>query len=125
MSKFVPYRNDGVDGYDAIEWCAQQPWSTGKVGTIGGSYNGRTQWLTAVLQPPHLTTMIVLVTPSDPFVEFPTGLPIPLMISWYHVTAGRMSQNMDAVDWAKLQWHLPIYTMDEGSPCAIRTSTTA
>src|SRR5258705_1480475 len=37
---FVPYRNDGKDGYDAIEWCASQQWSTGKVGTIGGSYNG-------------------------------------------------------------------------------------
>ncbi|MEE9184123.1 MAG: CocE/NonD family hydrolase [Acidimicrobiia bacterium] len=113
--KFIPYRNDGVDGYDAVEWCAQQPWSTGKVGTIGGSYNGRIQWLTAVLQPPHLTTMIALVTPSDPFVEFPTGLPIPLMISWYHMTAGHVSQNMDAVDWAKLQWHLPIYDMDEAA----------
>jgi len=113
--KFVPYRNDGVDGYDAIEWCARQPWSTGKVGTIGGSYNGRTQWLTAVLQPPHLTTMIALVTPSDPFVEFPTGLPLPQMISWYHLTAGRMSQNMAAVNWTKLQWHLPIYTMDEAA----------
>lgn len=113
--KFVPYRNDGVDGYDAIEWCARQPWSTGKVGTIGGSYNGRTQWLTAVLQPPHLTTMIVLATPSDPFVEFPTGLPIPVEISWYHLVAGRMRQNMEAVDWAKLQWHLPIYTMDEAA----------
>jgi len=69
--KFVPYRNDGQDGYDAVEWCAVQPWSTGKVATIGGSYNGRIQWLTAVLQPPHLTTMIVLVTPADTYVEWP------------------------------------------------------
>ncbi|HEU4794101.1 MAG TPA: CocE/NonD family hydrolase, partial [Pyrinomonadaceae bacterium] len=45
--EFVPYRNDGRDGYDAIEWCAKQSWSTGKIGTIGGSYNGRIQWLTA------------------------------------------------------------------------------
>ena len=28
---FVPYRNEGRDGYDTIEWCAGQPWSTGKV----------------------------------------------------------------------------------------------
>ncbi|HJX92698.1 MAG TPA: CocE/NonD family hydrolase, partial [Pyrinomonadaceae bacterium] len=52
---FEPYRHDGQDGYDAIEWLAVQPWSTGKVGTIGGSYNGRIQWLTAIQQPPHLT----------------------------------------------------------------------
>ncbi|MBP1766334.1 MAG: hydrolase CocE/NonD family protein [Candidatus Aminicenantes bacterium] len=111
--KFVPYRNDGQDGYDAVEWCAAQPWSTGKVGTIGGSYNGRIQWLTAVLQPPHLTTMIVLVTPSDTFVEWPTGTHLPMDISWYHFTAGHVSQNMEAVDWTKIQRHLPLYTMDE------------
>src|SRR5947209_2067258 len=23
---FVPYRNDGIDGYDVIEWVAAQPW---------------------------------------------------------------------------------------------------
>ena len=49
---FVPYRHEGKDGYDSVEWCATQPWSTGKVGTIGGSYNGKTQWLTAVEHPP-------------------------------------------------------------------------
>jgi putative CocE/NonD family hydrolase len=113
--KFVAYRNDGIDGYDAIEWCAQQSWSTGKVGTIGGSYNGRIQWLTAIHQPPHLTTMIALVTPSDPFVEWPTGVPLPMDISWYHYTAGHVLQNMDAIDWTKVHKHLPLYTMDESA----------
>ena len=111
--KFEPYRNDGQDGYDTIEWSAAQEWSTGKVGTLGGSYNGRIQWLTAVKQPPHLTTMIVLASPSDPFVEWPTGQPLPADISWYHFTAGHVLQNMEAVDWKKLYEHLPLITMDE------------
>jgi uncharacterized protein len=111
--EFIPYRNDGQDGYDAVEWCAAQPWSTAKVGTIGGSYNGRIQWLTAVLQPPHLTTMIAMVTPSDTFVEWPTGTHLPMDISWYHFTAGHVLQNMEAVDWPKIHKHLPLYTMDE------------
>lgn len=101
--EFVPYRNDGRDGYDAIEWCAKQSWSTGKIGTIGGSYNGRIQWLTALEQPPHLATMIAIVTPSDPFVEWPTGLPIPMGISWYHFTGNRW---VDENEWpiARTQW---------------------
>jgi len=111
--KFEPYRNDGQDGYDAIEWCAAQEWSNGKVGTLGGSYNGAIQWLTAVKQPPHLTTMIVLASPSDPFVEWPTGQPLPMDISWYHFTSGHVLQNMEAVDWKKLYEHLPLGTMDE------------
>jgi hypothetical protein len=110
---FVPYRNDGKDGYDAIEWCAAQPWSTGRVGTIGGSYNGKNQWLAAVEQPPHLVTMIAMVSPSDPFVEFPTGEPLPLGISWNYLTSGHVLQNMDAVDWAAINWHLPLLTTDE------------
>jgi putative CocE/NonD family hydrolase len=111
--EFVPYSNDGRDGYDAIEWSAAQEWSTGKVGTIGGSYNGAIQWLTAVQQPPHLAAMIPMVTPSDPFVEWPTGLPLPASVSWFHFTAGKVLQNMEAVDWNKLYWHLPMITMDD------------
>ncbi len=111
--KFVPYVNDAQDGYDTIEWAAAQEWSTGKVGTIGGSYNGAIQWLTAVKQPPHLAAMIPMVSPSDPFVEWPTGQPLPASISWFHYTAGKVLQNMEAVDWNKLYWHLPLISMDD------------
>ncbi len=37
---FEPYRNDGIDGVDVIEWAAAQPWCDGKVATCGGSYPG-------------------------------------------------------------------------------------
>jgi putative CocE/NonD family hydrolase len=110
---FVPYRTDGQDGYDTIEWSAAQPWSTGKVGTYGGSYEGINQWLAAVQQPPHLTTMIPLVSPSDPFVEWPTGIPIPQDVSWYFFTSGHVDQNIEAVDWTKVYTHLPIIDLDE------------
>lgn len=46
------------DYYNAIEWAAVQPWSTGKVGLNGISYYAINQWLVASLQPPHLTCMI-------------------------------------------------------------------
>jgi putative CocE/NonD family hydrolase len=110
---FRPYRRDGQDGYDSVEWCAAQPWCDGKVATLGGSYLGHIQWLTALQQPPHLVTMIVLVTPSDPFVEWPTGTGSPMDLCWHHYTSGRMNQVMEAVDWEKVYWHLPLLTMDE------------
>ena len=50
--------NDAEDGYDTVEWAAQLPWSTGKVGTFGISYDGWTQWALAHTRPPHLVTMI-------------------------------------------------------------------
>ena len=110
--KFTPYRNEGPDGYDSIEWCAQQPWSTGKVGTIGASYLGYDQWITALEQPPHLTTMIVMTTPPDPFVESPTGLQSPTYMSWHLLISGHVLHNLAAVDWPSVYAHLPVYTMD-------------
>jgi putative CocE/NonD family hydrolase len=50
--------DDPKDGYDVVEWIAQQPWSDGKVGTFGTSYPGGTQHALAEERPPHLTTMV-------------------------------------------------------------------
>jgi putative CocE/NonD family hydrolase len=111
--KFVPYRNEGVDGYDTVEWAAAQAWSDGNVGTMGGSYLGRIQWLTALHQPPHLKAMISTVCPSDPFVEWPTGIPTPHHLCWLFLTSGRAMQNMGALDWHAIYDHLPLVTMDE------------
>ena len=50
---FEPLQN--LDGYDAIETIAHQPWVLGnKVGMMGISYGGISQLFTAQLQPPDL-----------------------------------------------------------------------
>ncbi len=51
----------GQDGYDAVEWVAEQPWSDGKVGTWGGSALGKQQLDTAAEQPPHLVCCVPLI----------------------------------------------------------------
>ncbi len=52
-------------GYDAVEWLARQPWSTGKVGMIGYSSPGIAAWFTAETRPPHLTTIITTAASTD------------------------------------------------------------
>jgi putative CocE/NonD family hydrolase len=52
---FDPYRQEGRDGHDTVEWLASQSWCNGRVAGSGLSYPGATQWLTAVEAPPHLT----------------------------------------------------------------------
>jgi putative CocE/NonD family hydrolase len=59
---FSPYRQEGRDGYDTIEWAAAQPWSNGRVGTFGLSYPGAVQWLAAMEAPPHLVAMVPAMT---------------------------------------------------------------
>jgi uncharacterized protein len=45
--RFDPYRQEIDDGRDTIDWVVSQPWSTTRVGMLGGSYVGATQWLAA------------------------------------------------------------------------------
>jgi putative CocE/NonD family hydrolase len=71
--EFVPYQNEGKDGYDTIEWAAKQAWSDGNVGTFGLSYPGAAQWLAAVENPPHLKAMVPAMTFSTPRNFFYSG----------------------------------------------------
>lgn len=40
---FVKYLSDGNDGYDTCDWILKQPWSNGRIGTMGLSYAAHTQ----------------------------------------------------------------------------------
>jgi predicted acyl esterase len=58
-----------VDYYDAIEWAAEQGWSSGRIGLLGISYYAMSQWAVAALRPPHLTAMIPWEGASDDYRE--------------------------------------------------------
>ena len=60
--EFDPYRQEGPDGYDTVEWAAAQPWADGNVGMFGLSYPGAAQWLAAVEAPPHLKAIVPAMT---------------------------------------------------------------
>ena len=63
--QFYCFDDDINDGYDTVEWAASQPWSNGKVGMVGASYVGATQWLAATTRPPHLACIAPNVTASN------------------------------------------------------------
>jgi putative CocE/NonD family hydrolase len=67
--KFYFAINEGPDGYDTVEWAARQPWSDGKVGSFGGSYLAHVQNAMAVLRPPHLNAMFMMVGAGDYYEE--------------------------------------------------------
>ncbi|MEZ4529944.1 MAG: CocE/NonD family hydrolase [Thermomicrobiales bacterium] len=62
---FYPFVNEGQDGVDSIAWCAEQPWSTGKVGSTGSSYVGFVQVLAAKERPDALKAWVPGVTTID------------------------------------------------------------
>lgn len=62
----TPFIHEAADGADAIAWAAAQPWSSGAVGMVGGSYLGAAQWLAAAEAPPALKAIAPFIT-SDRF----------------------------------------------------------
>ena len=63
--EWYAFAKEAPDGFDAVEWLGTQPWSNGKVGTMGGSYCGSDQAALATLDPPHLSSMIIAVGASN------------------------------------------------------------
>ena len=66
---FNMLNQEGPDGYDTLNWIAEQPWSDGKVGMIGGSYLGIAQWQVALLNNPHLKAIFPVVSGGDDYFD--------------------------------------------------------
>ena len=63
------YYSDGWgkhrDGYDTVEWLADQSWSNGRIGMLGASASGIVSYLASGAAPPHLACCVVAVAASN------------------------------------------------------------
>lgn len=68
---------EAEDGYDLIEWLAEQSWSNGKTALTGTSYLAFSQWFIASEMPPHLTCINPTEGLSDGYrdLAFIGGIP--------------------------------------------------
>lgn len=64
------------DGYDTVEWVAAQSWCNGKVGTLGASAFGITQYMLAGSTPPHLVCQFVEIAATNLYSQavYPGGV---------------------------------------------------
>jgi putative CocE/NonD family hydrolase len=100
-----PFIHEADDGYDAIEWLATQPWSSGKIGMIGGSYLGWVQWWAASRRPPHLVTIIPNVSPPDPLYNIPYEYGVFFMLGsvwWADVLESEATGDLSGVAMSKI-----------------------
>jgi len=67
--EFDPRHQETPDGDDTLTWIAHQPWSTGKVGMMGGSYLGITQWRAAESGNPALKCIFAVVSGYDDYLD--------------------------------------------------------
>lgn len=109
---YRPYIQEARDGYDVVEWLAQQPYCNGKVGMWGGSYLGFAQWATAKELPPHLATIVPTASPHMG-TDFPmrNNMFHPYVAQWLLLTSGRAFQGQiftDSKFWSAFyrEWHV-------------------
>lgn len=121
-----PFRSEGRDGYDVIEWAATQPWSTGKVASQGGSYLGHVQWAALSEQPPSLVAAFPAVASTNLYANWIThggAFHLAFNFGWgvvrmpYRIMQPQLYfTGKDAapeLHYDQLLRHLPLETMDE------------
>ncbi len=50
--EWLPNYHEVEDGDDTLNWIAAQPWCSGRIGMVGGSYLGYVQWAAAAAATP-------------------------------------------------------------------------
>ncbi|MEO8028231.1 MAG: CocE/NonD family hydrolase [Bryobacteraceae bacterium] len=111
--EFDPRNQERPDGDDTLTWVAHQPWSTGKVGMMGGSYLGITQWRAAESGNPALKCIFAVVSGYDDYLDryYSRGGAMKLghRLLW-------MSENLKIPsfrpDFSIFTQHLPLRTSD-------------
>ncbi|MBI92235.1 MAG: hypothetical protein CME05_03365 [Gemmatimonadaceae bacterium] len=114
--EYVPFLNEGVDGFDTQEWIGQQSWSDGTIGTAGASYLGTTQWRPAPLGSSYLKCIVPRVICTDYYsgLLYPGGaLQLNVAMTWGMRTHGRTGQDIEFHNWTQAFRHLPIRDIDQ------------
>jgi putative CocE/NonD family hydrolase len=112
--EWIPSIRDSNDGYDVIEWAAAQPWSSGKIGMVSGSYEGLTQWWAAASRPPHLRCIAPLcIGAVQRTLPFGSGIPMQYELWWMSLVLGKTFQYSGAPAWEALMDHRPLKSLDE------------
>lgn len=96
--QFRQYLDDINDGYDTIQWLAEQAWSNGRVGMLGGSYCGVVQLLAARAQPPALKCIMPTAFGGNFTQSFPFAngvLKKGPFLQWLQLVDAERSDGMD------------------------------
>lgn len=111
--QWLPFMNERSDGEDTRRWILKQPWSNGRLGTVGGSYLGYTQWISAPDAGDCLRAMFTTVPLVDPYDDLTgTGgaFQLQLIMGWGSGTVGNTAtRKWTREDWLKA---LPLCTWD-------------
>jgi putative CocE/NonD family hydrolase len=98
-----PFEHESQDIYEVIDWVSQQPWSNGKVGMIGGSYLGFSQWAAVKKLHPALKTIVPQVAVGIG-IDYPAqnNIFMSYMLQWInYVTNNKLTDEADFNNFTK------------------------
>lgn len=104
--KVEPFEHEAEDIHEAISWITKQNWSNGKVGMIGGSYLGFSQWAATKKLHPALKTIIPQASVGIGTMDFPMNNNVfsPYVLRWLnYVTSTKMT---DYAAFDEKKWNL-------------------
>lgn len=115
--EFIPWLNERQDGYDTLDWIHKQPWSNGKVGMIGVSYNAQVQWTAAAGAHPALATIIPMMPGTDHFFDVPYSYGILSLglLNWAHTMEDRTPPSSTPEYGLEELRTLPLRDLDEAT----------
>ena len=125
---WYPFVNEAADGEDTLRWAASQPWSNGKLGMIGASYFGLTQWQAAQSGDPNLKAIVPRVAYSNTYHNWVyTGgaFQLAFNLTWSILMATRTGRRHhlflpEEIHASTLFWNLPLMEADDASGRRIR-----
>ena len=116
--EFYPFRHEADDGCDTDAWIARQPWSNGRIGTMGGSYLGYTQLSQATRCSERLQSIAADFTSSeihDGWVYVDGALLLGFALPWGATTIDGHTNQGGVYDWPAVYRHLPVATGDQAA----------
>lgn len=90
--------DDATDGFDCIEWVAEQSWCDGNVGMMGPSYLGGTQLMAARKKPKALKCIMPTAFVGNSTRSFPFSCGVPNKgpyMQWFQLVDSQGSDDMD------------------------------
>jgi putative CocE/NonD family hydrolase len=117
QGSFDPLHQETADGSDTLDWIARQPWSTGAIGMVGGSYLGIVQWRAAISGNPHLKVIAPAVAGIDEYRDrfYSTGGAFKLGHRMLWIAENICQARLNLPSFERLLRHLPLRSMDKAA----------
>ncbi|MGA2434379.1 MAG: CocE/NonD family hydrolase [Bryobacteraceae bacterium] len=111
---FEPLRQESNDSEDTLDWIARQPWSSRRIGMMGGSYLGIVQWKAALLDNTYLKAIFPVVSGCDDYRDrfYSEGGAFKLGQRLEWMAENVRIHGMMKPDFARFIWNVPLRTSD-------------